>query len=115
MVMIEKNNGNFIFEIKGMHKVWALKSQLIIPIEHVIAAYPNTRSLLWLGIRFPGTQIPGIITAGTFLAFEGNIFCDVSNKDNAVMIELKDEKYTKLIIEVENPNDALVLLTNVAK
>jgi len=112
MVTIEKDKNNFVFEIKGMHKFWALKSQLVIPIEHVIAVYPNTRSLLWLGIRWPGTQIPGIITSGTFLADDGNIFCDVSNKENAIMIELKDEKYSKLIIEVENPSNAIALLTN---
>jgi hypothetical protein len=28
------------------------------------------------------------------------------------MIELQDEKYTKLIIEVENPSDAIAFLTN---
>lgn len=111
MVTIEKNDSNFIFEIKGMHKLWALKSQLVIPTEHIITAYPNTKSLNWLGLRMPGTQIPGLITAGTFLADEGDIFCDVVNKENAIMIELKDERYTKLIIEVENPKAAIELLT----
>ena len=111
MVTIEKNESSFIFEIKGMHKLWTLKSQLVIPKEHIIAAYKNKKSLNWLGLRMPGTQIPGLITAGTFLADEGDIFCDVVNQDNAIMIELKDERYTKLIIEVENSEDALALLT----
>ena len=111
MVTIEKNGNSFIFEIKGMHKLWALKSQLVIPAEHIVTAYPNTKNLNWLGLRMPGTQIPGLITAGTFLANEGDIFCDVVNKENAIMIELKDERYTKLIIEVENPAAAIELLT----
>ena len=111
MVTIEKNGSSFVFEIKGMHKLWALKSQLVIPAEHIITAYKNTKNLNWLGLRMPGTQIPGLIAAGTFLADEGDIFCDVVNKENAIMIELKDERYTKLIIEVENPEAAIELLT----
>ena len=112
MVTIEKNGDNFVFEIKGIHKLWALKSQLTIPVSHVVTAYPNTKSLNWVGLRMPGTQIPGLITAGTFLASDGDIFCDVVNKEKAIMIELKDERYTKLIIEVENPEAAIELLTN---
>lgn len=111
MVAIEKNDKNFVFEVKGMHKVWALKSQLIIPIDHIITAYKNTRELKWLGLRMPGTQIPGLITAGTFLADEGDIFCDVANKEKAIMIELKDERYTNMIIEVEDVDAAIRLLT----
>lgn len=110
MVAIEKKGENFVFEVKGMHKVWALRSQLIIPAEHIITAYKNTRNLNWIGLRMPGTQIPGLITAGTFLADEGDIFCDVVNKENAIMIELKDERYTKLIIEVEDVEKSLNLL-----
>ncbi len=42
MVTIEKRDNNFIFTIHGLHKLWALKSELTIPAENIITAYPNT-------------------------------------------------------------------------
>lgn len=112
MVTIQKTDDSFIFEIKGMHKLWALKSQLSIPQNHIVTAKEYDGQYWNLGLRFPGTHLPGVITAGTFYGSEGTIFCDVSNKENAILIELKDEQYTKLIIEVENPAEAIALLTN---
>ena len=66
MVKIEKKDGNFIFEIMGLHKLWSLKSHLTIPAEHIVKAYKNTGEASgFLGLRMPGVDIPGILTAGT--------------------------------------------------
>ena len=59
----------------------------------------------------PGTSIPSVITAGTFYKEGNKIFWDVSNIENCIIVELKDEDYKQLIIEVENPVDAIQLLT----
>jgi hypothetical protein len=45
MVTIEKKNGNFIFTIRGIDKLWSLKSELTIPAEHIITAYANSDNL----------------------------------------------------------------------
>ena len=112
MVTIEKNNGNFIFTIRGIHKLWALKSELSIPAEHIITAYPNTQHLhVPLGWRMPGTSVPGLIEAGTFIGRDGVIFCDITNHSKSIVIELRNEHYDKLIIEVEDPVSAIALLT----
>jgi len=113
MVSIEKKDGNFIFEIKGIHKLWALRSQLTIPIEHVRSARLNENSTdLSDSWRMPGTRIPGIITAGTFLVDNGTIFCDITDNKNSIIVELQDEVYSKLIIEVEDTKQALALLSS---
>ena len=109
MVSISKEEGDFHFEVEGLHKLWALKSQLKIPINNVIRAYQDRESLngWWKGIRMPGTHVPGIITAGTFYQSGEKIFWDVVNKDNAIIIDLEDESYKKLIIEVKNPLETI--------
>jgi hypothetical protein len=72
MITISKDNNNFVFEVKGMHKLWAFKSQLTIPMEHIVRVHQNLESIKgWKGWRMPGTYIPSIITAGTFYK-EGN-------------------------------------------
>lgn len=111
MVTITKQDGDFIFKIKGLHQLWALKSELKIPADHITDAYPNKQNLNWmLALRMPGTHIPGLITAGTYIVKDGTIFCDVVNHSKSIAVELHDEYYKKLIIEVEDPQSAIELL-----
>lgn len=112
MVTIERKNDNFIFTVQGMHKLWALKSELTIPVEHIITAYPNTENLhVKLGIRMPGTSVPGLIEAGSFVGRNGIIFCDITNHLKSIVVELRNEHYEKLIIDVEDTDSAIALLT----
>jgi hypothetical protein len=114
MVTIEKQSGNFVFEVKGLHKLWALKSQLTIPVENITNVYPNEENLKWIaGLRNPGTHIPGLITAGTYIVKDGTIFCNVADQNKSIVVELRDEHYKKLIIEVDNVEEALDLLKGV--
>ena len=57
----------------------------------------------WQGIRSGGTQVPGVITAGTFHQEGERVFWDVHDPQKAIVIRLRDEKYAKLVIEVEDP------------
>lgn len=112
MITIKKQENEFLFKVNGMHKLWAFKSQLTIPSENIINAHQNIDSIKdWKGWRAPGTSIPSIITAGTFYKDGNKIFWDVSNIENCIIVDLKDEDYKQLIIEVENPTDAINLLT----
>ncbi|MDI1304542.1 MAG: hypothetical protein PSX42_06825 [bacterium] len=110
MVSVTVNGDTFIFEIKGFHKIWAMQSKITISKENIIRAYQNKNEFtFWKGFRMPGTEIPGIITAGTFYK-KGRNFWDVMNKKNALIVELKDNYYKKLIIEVANPEETMRLL-----
>jgi hypothetical protein len=58
----------------------------------------------------PGTNIPGVLTAGTFFHDGKRVFWDVHNPENTVVIELRDERYNELIVEVADPNAAVKLV-----
>ena len=49
-------------------------------------------------------------TAGTFYQDGKRVFWDVHNPDNTVVIELRDERYNELIVEVADPNAAVELV-----
>lgn len=111
MIPISKNDNHFTFKVNGMHKLWAFKSELTIPFENIINAHQDTESVKGRkGWRLPGTSIPSIITAGTFYKDGNKIFWDVSNIENCIIVDLKDEEYKQLVIEVENLTDALQVL-----
>jgi hypothetical protein len=114
MITISRQDDKFVFEVNGMHKLWAFKSQIIIPAEHILNAHQDAESIRgWTGWRLPGTYIPTIITAGTFYKDGKKLFWDASNMEKCIIVDLKDEDYTQLIIEVEDPSSAIALLTNV--
>lgn len=95
-----------------MHKLWAFKSELKIPVENVTSAHQDLSLVSgWKGFRAPGTSVPFLITAGTFHLEGDKIFWDVMNKEKSIVVELRDEKYKRLIIEVEDPAKAIELLS----
>jgi len=51
----------------------------------------------------PGTNITGVLTAGTFYQDGKRVFWDVHNPENTVVIALKGERYNDLIVEVADP------------
>ncbi len=92
-----------------------LKSTLEIPLHHVagVRADPKIARGWWHGLGLPGTNIPGVITAGTFYQHGQRIFWDVHHPENTVVIELRDERYNELIVEVRTPAMAVQLISAV--
>ena len=88
-------------EVQGWDKLWSLTSRLEIPLEHVIDVRPADDQVE--GIRVPGTHIPGVITAGTFVQEGSSVFWDVHDPMKAIAMDLRDERYSKLVIEVADP------------
>jgi len=53
-----------------------------------------------------GSNVPGILTAGTFYQQGELVFYDVHDPDKTIVLELDHERYKKLIVEVEDPEKA---------
>ena len=111
MTEIELTEQALIVHVKGADKFWALKSKLEIPLTHVLGAEVDPAvEAHWeelinpdLGIRAPGTHLPGVLAAGTFYSFRERVFWDVHHPQRAITITLAHEHYTKLVIEVADP------------
>jgi hypothetical protein len=105
MAEIEITPTSLIVHIRGADQFFALKSQLEVPLEHIAgveSSVPEARDF-WHGIRLLGTELPGVITAGSFIHHGEWAFWDVHDPDKAIAIRLKDEHYAKLIIGVDDP------------
>lgn len=105
MVNPEIENDNLILRVEGADKIWAFKSELTIPLQHITAVRLDREitKILYHGIKFPGTAIPFIITAGTYYKSGKKLFWDIHRPEQAVVISLNHEDYDELIIEAENP------------
>ena len=106
MVELSLTDDHLDLEVKGFDKLWAFKSQLDIPLVHIrdVRHDPEAASGWWHGIKLPGTSIPGMITAGTFYQHDGRrVFWDVHNPERSIVIQLNDERFDQLIVEVNDP------------
>ncbi len=115
MVTVSVAGDKAVFEVEGWHKFWSLKSRLEIPLEHIKAVHADpARSVGWFaaGIKKVGTDVPNIFMAGTFYQHGGLVFWDVRHPENTIIVDLEDEKYKQLIIEVEHPAAVVGLLTD---
>jgi len=68
MVDLSISGGNLVLRVRGADKLWAFNSSLEIPLAHIAEtrADPAVARGWWHGLRMPGTNIPGVLTAGTF-------------------------------------------------
>lgn len=112
MVRITIEGDRVRFDVEGWDKLWALKSQLEIPLSHIhsVRVDPEPARGWWHGLRMPGTQIPGILTAGTFYQWDGAVFFDVHDPERTIVLDLDHEQYKRLVLEVEDPKASVAML-----
>ena len=115
MVDLSISGGRLVLNVRGADKLWTLKSSLAIPLEHIagIRADPSVAHGWWHGLRLAGTNIPGVITAGTFYQDGQRVFWDVHDPESTVVIKLHDERYAELIVGVADPKAAVDFVKSV--
>ena len=115
MIEISLGPGMLILDVQGWSKLWTLKSRLEIPLENIrgVRVDPEIARGWWKGIRAPGTHIPGVIVAGTFYHDGKRVFWDVRDAERTIVLELLDESYDQLIVEVADPLAAVAKIESV--
>jgi hypothetical protein len=89
MVEITITDDSLHLEVKGLDQLWALKSQLDIPLRHIrnVRHDPEEATGWWHGIKLIGTSIPGVFTAGTFYQHGQRVFWDVRDPARSIIID----------------------------
>jgi len=105
-------DGKLTLHVRGADKLWAFKSSLEIPLVHIagVRADPEVAHGWYHGIRMPGTNVPGVITAGTFYQDGKRVFWDVHHPEKTIVIDLHDERYSELVVEVDDPEAAVKVI-----
>ncbi|MBB5956817.1 hypothetical protein FHS29_003410 [Saccharothrix tamanrassetensis] len=116
MAQVHIDGDNLVVVIEGMDKLWALKSSLTIPLANVRGATADPGMVKEpKGFRAPGAHLPGVIVAGTFHINGDRVFWDVRNPAKAVVIELADERYARLVLQVDDPRATVELVEGAAR
>jgi hypothetical protein len=98
-------------ELTGAEKFATFSGNLSFPMSHVKSVAVDEAAADHLGLRAPGVHLPGVFAAGTYYHDGDRQFVYWHEDDIAVVINLSDEKYDRLIVGVSGTRadaDALV-------
>jgi hypothetical protein len=107
MARVEVSDSRLLIRLDRTDKLWAFKGTLEVPLEHVVGVEvdPERARIPWSGlpIREPGSRLPGMLWSGDVREQGRWAFWDVRDPERAVIIDLEDERYDRLVIEVDDP------------
>jgi hypothetical protein len=86
--------------------LWALKTRLVLPIDHVQGARRDPHLPAegpWLGAGRSDSLLGYAVAAGPMLVQGRREFWAVHHPERAVTIDLVDERYRRLVVEVADP------------
>ncbi len=114
MVEISVVDGHVLVEVQGMHRLWALRSTLRVPLSDIVSIKhdPERATRAFPGLKVPGTHIPTVYTAGTYYQSDFRPdFWTVRHPEQAIVIQCaKDAAYDEIIVEVQNPASTVALV-----
>lgn len=90
-------------ELSTLEQILAVHGDLEIAAEHVVGAEPLApRWHKGLGLRIPGTALPGVVVAGTYRAYGDRVFVYWTRKKQPLQINLFNHRYNRVIIGVDD-------------
>lgn len=98
------------FRPNGWHRLWSLRRQIDVPYEQIVSVDhdPKLAQNGPLGIRFPGTNVPGYYTAGTYWRFWSKpkirSFWVRRHPEKTIALHLRGHHFNTICVEVDDPD-----------
>jgi hypothetical protein len=84
-------------------KMAALHGNLSVPLSGIAGAEVlSGRWWMGLGLRIPGTAIPGLIISGTYLWRKDHAFVSWKRGEQVLQVNLSGQRYSRLLIGVKD-------------
>ena len=98
MPSIQFRNGNLIVNLSRKEQIASLRKQIVVPLSDIESVEVYEKFPRGIGLRCPGTGLPGYIQAGTYLKKGVKNFVYWRRHEVPVRIALKNNTWTSLII-----------------
>lgn len=114
MVEFEITGTTVTVHVRGTHRVLSLCERITFDLANIVAVETAEIDRRPPWVRAPGVFFPGAIAAGTFRGKGRKEFWDTLFGGKAVRIELRGSDYTRLVVDVEDPDTVLRSLRSAA-
>jgi hypothetical protein len=106
---IELAGDTLVVRFPGSSALLAFKRPLSIPLAHVRQVVRATHGPeeQWKAFLGLGTWLPGVLGAPRFRHATGRVFWNVSDPANAIVVQLEQEHYSRLVVDVADPDGTI--------
>lgn len=107
MPRLELTERELVIHLSFWEALAALHKSIRVPLANVRGATDDEGFQgSALGLRAPGTNIPGVISAGTYYRNGDKQFVFVTRGKHPVVIELSGERWARIVLGVGDARDA---------
>lgn len=108
-VSLEDGGETVAVTLRGLDVLWALRRHVRVPRRAVLRAQVLDRSKVKpSGLRLPGTELPGVLRAGSFGRSPNREFWDVRSGPQVLVLTLADgQPYRRIVLQPRDPGSAL--------
>jgi hypothetical protein len=95
---------------RGLDVVWTTRRRIAVPLEHVRGARIDpdvVRHGPWLGAGYTDALLDYTVAAGPMYVQGRHEFWDVHFPERSVVVDLVDEQYERLVVDVDDPEDTV--------
>jgi hypothetical protein len=112
MAKVTIKNDRLQVSIGAFEAVQALQGTFSVPLTSVLGATedPNFIRAGSLGVRAPGTGLPGVVARGTFRKSGDRTLSLWSRNQEVVVIQLSDHKWDRLVVGCEDAKSLVALI-----
>ncbi len=114
MVEVEVTDDKVTVHVLGGHRLLALREHVTFDRADIKAVTTAPVDLRPPWVRAPGTFFPGVIAAGTYRGKGRKEFWDTRFGGQAILIDLAGPGFTRLVVDVDDPDAAMETLTSAA-
>lgn len=105
---IDISDATLTVRMRGLDVMWTTRRRISVPLEHVLGARIDdnvVRHGPWLGAGYTDALLDYAVAAGPMLVRGRHEFWDVHYPDRTIVIDLADEPYERLVIDVDDPEE----------
>jgi hypothetical protein len=107
MPVLELTKDKLVVHLRPWERLASLHQSIRIPLAHVRGATADDGYRGWeLGLRAPGTGLPGILHAGTFYKNGDRQFVFIGRKTHPLVIELANERWQRIVLGLADARGA---------
>lgn len=104
LAAVQVEGAALVVRLRGLNKLWAFKHRIELPLKAVVGVEVKAKlDRMPIGLRMPGTSIPGIIIAGSYRSKGHRSFYAIRRGDDVLVIDLEGAKYERIVVETSDP------------
>lgn len=105
-VTVRRQREDVVVALHGLDVVWSLRRRLRFPRSALLgAAVAPREAVARRGLRLPGTEVPGVIRAGSYGRGERRAFWDVRDGPRLLVLTLASgHGYARVVLEPADPD-----------